>query len=119
MGVVVVALVLAFKKDKRKVIGGAIGGFFGFLIPFLLAQLYVWRGGDPTAAGAYSFVGMLTVPLGIGIGVMLAVQKPKHTDLPAKSEFRCLNCGVAIRPKDESCPNCGWTWKQTPSEPPL
>ena len=55
--------------SKRKIIGGTIGGFLGLTIPFLLAGIYVWQGGDPTAAGAFSFFPIITIPLGIGIGV--------------------------------------------------
>src|SRR5215472_2152399 len=77
LGLITVAFVVGFLKAPRKMIGGVIGGFLGFLIPFLLAQIYVWRGGDPTAAGALSFFTVLTVPLGIGIGLAAASLTPK------------------------------------------
>jgi hypothetical protein len=78
LGFIVVAFVVGCIKAPRKMIGGVIGGCLGFLIPFLLAQLYVWRGGDPTAAGVFSFFCLFTVPLGIGIGVVIASQKSKE-----------------------------------------
>jgi len=45
----------------HKIIGGLVGGFLGFIVPFSLAQIYVWQGGDPTAAGVFSFFCILTV----------------------------------------------------------
>jgi CDP-diglyceride synthetase len=68
----VLAFIGACIRSPRKTIGGVIGGVLGVLIPFLLSELYVWRGGDPTAAGAYSFICILTLPLGIAIGVLVA-----------------------------------------------
>lgn len=37
--------------------------------------------------------------------------KPEGTEVLAKDEFRCFNCGCVIRQADQSCPLCGWTWK--------
>ena len=50
--IMVVAFIGACIKAPRQTIGGVIGGSLGLLIPFLFSELYVWRGGDPTAAGA-------------------------------------------------------------------
>lgn len=74
MGLIAAALVVGCVKSPGKVIWGLAGGFAGFLIPFLLAQLYVWRGGDPTAAGALSFFTLFTIPIGIAIGVAVVSQ---------------------------------------------
>jgi hypothetical protein len=68
----VVAFIGACIKAPRQTIGGIIGGLLGILIPFAGAELYVWRGGDPTAAGVFSFFCILTLPLGIAIGVLVA-----------------------------------------------
>ena len=54
-----------------KLIGAIIGGLLGLLIPFLLSQIYVARGGDPTAAGAFSFLPLATIPLGIVVGAAI------------------------------------------------
>jgi hypothetical protein len=64
-------------KAPRKVIGGVIGGFLGLLIPVLLAAIYVWRGGDSTAAGVFSFFALFTIPVGICAGVAVSNQGPK------------------------------------------
>jgi hypothetical protein len=66
------AFVAGCIKAPRKMIGGVIGGLLGVLIPFLCSELYVWRGGDPTAAGVFSFFCLFTLPLGIAIGVIVA-----------------------------------------------
>jgi hypothetical protein len=68
----VVAIIVACIKAPRQTIGGVIGGVLGVLIPFLCSEIYVRRGGDPTAAGAFSFFCILTLPLGIIIGVIVA-----------------------------------------------
>jgi hypothetical protein len=65
-------VVAGFIKVPRKMVGGVVGGILGILIPFLYAQFYVWRGGDPTAAGALFILCFVTVPLGIAIGVIVA-----------------------------------------------
>jgi hypothetical protein len=77
LGFIAVAFVVGCIKAPRKVIGGVIGGFVGVLIPFSLSAFYVWRGGDPTAAGAFSFFCLFTLPLGIGIGVVVASRMGK------------------------------------------
>src|SRR6266853_4489751 len=77
VGAIMVAFVIGCMKARRKIIGGVIGGFLGLVILFLFAAIYVWRGGDPTAAGVFSFFGLFTIPLGIGIGVAVANQMPK------------------------------------------
>ena len=64
------------KAMLKALVGGLIGGFSGFLIPFLLAQVYVWRGGDPTAAGVFSFFCFITIPVGIGIGAVVGLCIP-------------------------------------------
>jgi len=68
----VLAFIAVCIKKPRQTIGGVIGGFLGVAIPFLCSEIYVWRGGDPTAAGAFSFFCILTLPLGIVIGVIVA-----------------------------------------------
>ncbi len=80
MGFLAVAFVAGLIKSKRKMIGGVIGGLVGLLIPVLLAALYVWRGGDSTAAGVFSFFCLLTIPVGIAIGVAVASQTKKGTE---------------------------------------
>ena len=72
LGLVAVAFITGLMKSPRKVIGGVIGALLGFFVPFLLAQVYVKRGGDPTAAGAFSFLTLVTIPVGIIIGVAVA-----------------------------------------------
>ncbi len=81
VGAITVAFVIGCMKARRKVIGGVIGGFLGLLIPFSLAAIYVWRGGDPTAAGVFSFFALFTIPLGIVIGVAVGNQMPKGRGL--------------------------------------
>ena len=56
----------------RKIIAGTIGGVIGFLVPFSVAMIYILLGGDQAAAGVFSFFGMFTVPVGIGVGVTYA-----------------------------------------------
>jgi hypothetical protein len=74
--VFLVLLILAFVggciRKPRQTIGGTIGGVLGIGIPAAIAAIYVWRGGDPTGAGALSFVCTLTLPLGIAVGVLIA-----------------------------------------------
>ena len=48
-----------------KLIGAIGGGLLGLLIPFLLMLIYAAAGDDPTAAGAFSFFPIATIPLGI------------------------------------------------------
>jgi len=76
LGFIVAAFVYACIKAPRKTIGGVIGGVLGVAIPFLCSEIYVWRGGDPTAAGVFSFFCILTLPLGIGLGVIVACLIP-------------------------------------------
>ncbi len=68
---VFVCLLIVHINSMFEVIGAVIGGLLGVLIPFLLAQNYVARGGDPTAAGAYSFFPIVTIPLGIVSGAVV------------------------------------------------
>jgi hypothetical protein len=72
LGLIVAAFVAACIRAPRQTIGGVLGGFLGVLIPFLCSEIYLWRGGDPTAAGVFSFFCILTLPLGIVIGVIVA-----------------------------------------------
>ena len=82
LGFVAAAFVVGFMKSPRKMIGGVVGAVLGFLIPFLGAQIYVRRGGDPTAAGALPILCFLTIPLGIAIGVVVANRiLPSQSDL--------------------------------------
>jgi hypothetical protein len=56
-------------SPARIILRGFTGAVVGFMIPFLLAQIYVARGGDPTAAGALSFLTLFTIPIGIVVGI--------------------------------------------------
>lgn len=111
MGFIAAALIVGCIKSRGKVIRGIVGGVVGFFVPFLFAQIYIWRGGDPTAAGALSFVAMFTVPLGILMGVVVASQAAKAKESRTEGDFQCLECGTLIRARDEKCPKCGWKWK--------
>jgi hypothetical protein len=51
-------------------LGALIGIVLGLVGPFLYAQIYVARGGDPTAAGGLFIVTFITVPVGIVIGAL-------------------------------------------------
>lgn len=73
----VVAFIVACIKAPRQTIGGVIGGVLGVLIPFVCSEIYVRRGGDPTAAGAFSFFCIFTLPLGIVLGVIVASLIPR------------------------------------------
>ncbi len=53
-----------------ELLGAVIGGLLGLAGPFFYAQIYVARGGDPTAAGALWIVTFITVPVGIVIGAV-------------------------------------------------
>jgi hypothetical protein len=72
LALIAAAFLVGCIKSPRKMIGGVAGGLLGVVIPFLCAQVYVWRGGDPTAAGAFPFFCFITLPLGIAIGVIVA-----------------------------------------------
>lgn len=85
MGIMAAGFIGACIKAPRRVIGGVIGGVMGALIPFLLSEIYVWRGGDPTAAGAFSFLCLFTVPLGILVGVGIASSMVKRNVASEKS----------------------------------
>ena len=50
------------------ILGALVGGLLGLVGPFIYGQIYVARGGDPTAAGALFIVTFITVPAGIVIG---------------------------------------------------
>jgi hypothetical protein len=52
-------------------LGPVLGGLLGLVGPFLYAQIYVARGGDPTAAGGLFIVTFITVPAGIVIGAVV------------------------------------------------
>jgi len=75
IGVIAVGFIIGCFKAPRKVVGGVIGGISGFLVPLSFAAIYVWQGGDPTAAGAISFFCLLTVPVGIAAGVSVGSKK--------------------------------------------
>ncbi len=72
-------------RAPRKMLGGTIGGVLGIAIPALCAAIYVRRGGDPTAAGVFSFFCILTVPLGAAIGVFVATRIPKRREVSDKN----------------------------------
>jgi hypothetical protein len=52
-------------------LGAVIGGLLGLAGPFVYAQIYVARGGDPTAAGGLFIVTFITLPAGLVIGAIL------------------------------------------------
>ena len=52
-------------------LGAVVGGVLGLLGPFFYAQIYVARGGDPTAAGGLFIVTFITIPAGIVIGAVM------------------------------------------------
>jgi predicted membrane-bound spermidine synthase len=54
-----------------ELLGAVIGCLLGIVGPFFYAQIYVARGGDPTAAGALWIVTFITVPVGILIGALI------------------------------------------------
>jgi hypothetical protein len=56
-----------------ELLGAILGALLGLVGPFLFAQIYVARGGDPTAAGALFIVTFLTVPAGLVIGAILGL----------------------------------------------
>ena len=37
--------------------------------------------------------------------------RPEGLEPLAKDEFRCFGCGGVIKPTDQFCPVCGWSWK--------
>ena len=87
MALMVAAFIAGCIKAPRLMIGGVVGGVLGVLIPFLCSEIYVWRGGDPTAAGVFSFFCILTLPLGIGLGVLVAKLIPKRRETPDKDKI--------------------------------
>jgi hypothetical protein len=72
------AFIVGCMKSPRKMIVGVAGGLLGVLIPFLCSAVYVRRGGDPTAAGAFPFFCFITLPLGIAVGVIVANRIPRR-----------------------------------------
>jgi len=54
-----------------ELLGAVIGGLLGLVGPFFYAQIYVARGGDPTAAGGLFIVCFITVPVGIVMGAII------------------------------------------------
>lgn len=59
-----------------------LGGLLGFIFPFVAAQIYVkytlakkGEEADLTAAGAFSFLPLVTIPAGIVIGILIAILK--------------------------------------------
>jgi hypothetical protein len=72
LGLVAVVFIAGCMKAPAKMIGGVAGGLIGVVIPFLCSQIYVRRGGDPTAAGAFPFLCFITIPVGIALGVFVA-----------------------------------------------
>jgi hypothetical protein len=53
-----------------ELLGAVIGCLLGLIGPFIYAQIYVAREGDPTAAGALFIVTFVTAPTGIVIGAV-------------------------------------------------
>jgi hypothetical protein len=53
-----------------ELLGAVIGFLLGLVGPFLFAQIYVARGGDPTAAGGLFIVTFVTVPVGLVMGAI-------------------------------------------------
>jgi hypothetical protein len=54
-----------------ELLGALVGGLLGLIGPLVYAQIYVARGGDPTAAGGLFIVTFITVPVGIVIGIVV------------------------------------------------
>jgi hypothetical protein len=53
----------------RNTVGGALaGGFLGLALPVAAALLYIAFGGDRAAAGAFSFLPIVLIPLGLFLG---------------------------------------------------
>ncbi len=77
IGFAVLAFIAFCIKYPFKTIGGVIGGIMGFAVPYLIAQVYVWRSGDPTAAGGLAILPLITIPLGIAMGVGVATMLAK------------------------------------------
>ena len=82
----VAAFVYACIKAPRQTIGGVVGGLLGVLIPVLCAVFYIWGGGDSQAAGVFSFFCILTVPLGIVIGIVVATLISKRKGASDKNK---------------------------------
>jgi hypothetical protein len=80
LGFILVAFVVACIKAPRQTIGGVIGGVLGVLIPFLCSEVFLWRGGDPTAAGVFSFFCIVTLPVGIAVGVLVGIWMQKRRE---------------------------------------
>ena len=38
-------------------------------------------------------------------------KKPEGKEPLGKYDFRCFGCGAVIRPTEEACTVCGWTWR--------
>jgi hypothetical protein len=72
-----VVLIVFVIKYPFRTVGGVIGGGSGFAVPLLFAQFYVWRGGDPTAVGGVAMLALITIPLGIAIGVGIVTMLKK------------------------------------------
>jgi hypothetical protein len=53
-----------------EILGALIGFILGLVGPFIYAQIYVARGGDPTAAGGLFIVCFITVPAGLVLGAI-------------------------------------------------
>ncbi len=34
----------------------------------------------------------------------------KREEMFTQTEFKCLKCSHTIKPEDNKCPTCGWTW---------
>lgn len=54
----------------RTVLGAALGAALGLVIPILLAVVYLVLGGDAQGAGAFSFLPIVLIPLGLFLGGM-------------------------------------------------
>jgi hypothetical protein len=63
------------KGVLRLALAVVVGGILGFMLPLSFAALYILLGGDSQAAGAFSFLGIFTVPLGIAAGVIFVRKK--------------------------------------------
>ena len=61
-------------RQNMKLLGALLGGVLGLMIPIWLSQSYVAHGGDKTAAGAYSFLPLITIPSGIACGLGIATK---------------------------------------------
>jgi hypothetical protein len=62
---------MIFRSLFGVILGALIGGVLGFAGPWGMAVLWVTCGGDPRAAGAFSFFPIITIPAGLVAGAVV------------------------------------------------